>query len=182
MNLFDKFCPVCKRKNDRDAILCVHCGTSLDSYPMNETGMTRTTDMTARVEERVGELLIDESVIPIGGIAVYLAGTSDPVYLSSGQEFVIGRKVGEEEVGDDFLDLAKWGGYQLGLSKRHAMVRRVDQGYEAMDLSSRNGSWLNDDQLIPEKPYPFASGSLFRLAKMRLLVVYRPILTTQQKM
>jgi pSer/pThr/pTyr-binding forkhead associated (FHA) protein len=49
-----------------------------------------------------------------------------------------------------------------------------------IDLSSRNGTWLNDDQLIPDKPYPFASGSQLRLARLRLFVLYRPVLEARQ--
>ena len=182
MEIFEKFCPVCKRKNELEAIVCVHCGTALDSFLIDETGITRTTEVQARVAERMGELLINEALIPNGNIAMYLAGTSDPVFLSSGNEFVIGRKAGEEEAIESFLDLAKWGGYQLGLSKRHAMIRRTDHAYEVIDLSSRNGTWLNDQQLIPERPYPLASGAQLRLAKMRLFVLYRPVLTSKQKM
>jgi pSer/pThr/pTyr-binding forkhead associated (FHA) protein len=129
----------------------------------------------------MGELLIDEALLPIGRIALYLAGTSEPVFLSPEKEFVIGRKVEEEGTTEAFLDLAKLGGYQMGLSKRHAMVRRAENGYEVIDLSSRNGTWLNDVQLMPDKPYPLASGSQLRLARMRLLVLYRPVLEAKQK-
>ena len=176
MDIFEKFCPVCKQKNELEAIVCKHCGASLETYPMDETAITRTTEVQTRVIERMGELLINEALIPAGGIAMYLAGTSDPVFLSSEKEFVIGRKAGEDGTTEAFLDLARSGGYQMGLSKRHAMIRRAEHGYEVIDLSSRNGTWLNEDQLIPDKPYRFASGSQLRLARMRLFVLYRPVL------
>ena len=132
--------------------------------------------MQTRVIERLGELLIDEALIPIGGIGLYLVGTSDPVFLSTEKEFVIGRKVEEEGTTEAFLDLAKLGGYQMGLSKRHAMIQRAEHGYEIIDLSSRNGTWLDENQLIPNKPYPLASGSQLRLARMRLFVLHRSVL------
>ena len=182
LDIFEKFCPVCKQKNELEAIVCIHCGSSLEAYPMNETELTRTTDMQTKVIERMGELLIDEALIPIGGIALYLVGTSDPVFLTSEKEFVIGRKVEEDGTTEAFLDLAKLGGYQMGLSKRHAMIRRAEHGYEVLDLSSRNGTWLNEDQLMPNKPYPFTNGSQLRLARMRLFVLYRPVLDAKRKM
>ncbi|HXQ33000.1 MAG TPA: FHA domain-containing protein [Anaerolineales bacterium] len=175
MDIFEKFCPVCKQKNDLEALVCMRCGSALETYAMNETEITRTTEVQTRVVERMGELLINEALTPVGGIAMYLAGTSDPVFLSSEKEFVIGRKVEEEGTTEAFLDLAKLGGYQMGLSKRHAMIRREVNGYEVIDLSSRNGTWLNDDQLIPNKPYSLASGSQLRLARMRLFVLYRTV-------
>ena len=176
MDIFEKFCPVCKQKNELEAIVCIHCGAPLETYPMEETAITRTTEVQTRVMERMGELLINEALTPAGGIALYLAGTSDPVFLSSEKEFVIGRKVEDDGATEVFLDLAKFGGYQMGLSKQHAMIRRSEHGYEVIDLSSRNGTWLNDEQLMPGRPYPLTSGSQLRLARMRLLVLYRPVL------
>jgi len=182
LDIFEKFCPICKQKNESEAIVCTRCGTSLEEFPMGGSDITRTTEVQTRVIERMGELLINEALIPAGGIAMYLAGTSDPVFLSSEKEFVIGRKVEGDGTTEAFLDLAASGGYQMGLSKRHAMIRRADHGYEVIDLSSRNGTWLNEAQLIPDKPYPFASGSQLRLARMRLFVLYRPMLEAKQKM
>jgi len=126
--------------------------------------------------ERMGEMLINEALTPVGGIAMYLAGTSEPVLLSSEKEFVIGRKVEDGGKTEGFLDLAKFGAYQMGLSKQHAMIRRTEHGYDVIDLSSRNGTWLNEQQLMPGRPYPLTSGSQLRLARMRLLVLYRPVL------
>ena len=129
--------------------------------------------------ERMGELLINEALTPGGGIAMYIAGTSEPVFISSEKEFVVGRKVEDGGTTEGFLDLAKFGAYQMGLSKQHAMIRRADHGYEVIDLSSRNGTWLNEQQLMPGKPYLLTSGSQLRLARMRLLVLYRPVLETK---
>lgn len=182
MDIFEKFCPICKQKNELEATVCTRCGTSLEIEPIDELGITRTTEVQPRVIERMGELLIDETLIPIGRIALYLAGTSEPVFLSPEKEFVIGRKVEDDETTQAFLDLAKSGGYQMGLSKQHAMIRRTDHGYEVIDLSSRNGTWLNEEQLMPGRPYPLASGSQLRLARMRLFVLYRPVLEAKQKM
>lgn len=179
MDIFEKFCPICKQKNELEAIVCIHCGASLDSFPLDETAITRTTEVQTRVMERMGELLINEALTPGGGIAMYIAGTSEPVFISSEKEFVVGRKVEDGGTTEGFLDLAKFGAYQMGLSKQHAMIRRADHGYEVIDLSSRNGTWLNEQQLMPGKPYPLTSGSQLRLARMRLLVLYRPVLETK---
>jgi pSer/pThr/pTyr-binding forkhead associated (FHA) protein len=179
LDILEKFCGVCKRKNEREAMVCVHCGASLEANEIGTSEISSTAEVQTIVLGRMGELLANETLIPDGNIAMYLAGTSDPIFVSSENEFVIGRKVGEETP-ESFLDLAKWGGYQLGLSKRHLTIRRVENAYEAIDLSSSNGTWLNDEQLLPHKPYPLASGSQLRLAKMRLIVLYRPAVGAKQ--
>ena len=88
------------------------------------------------------------------------------------------------EVQDDLL--SGFLGRQTGRVDDHLgvfrhLVRVGDTG-EVIDLSSRNGTWLNEGQLMPNKPYPFASGSQLRLARMRLFILYRPITEAKRKM
>ena len=71
---------------------------------MDEAGTTRSTEIQAKDTEKNGALLIAEASVPVGGIAFYVAGTSDPVLFCSDEEFVIGRKIGETS--EPFLDLA----------------------------------------------------------------------------
>lgn len=172
MDIFSKFCPICKNKNDRDAIICVHCGAPLDTdFP--ESATTRTTDVQTTLTEKIGDLLIDDAMVPAGAIAIYMEGTHKPVFSCSDDEFVIGRKV--DEASEGLLDLSTLGGYHLGLSRRHVKIRRSENGYEVIDLGSSNGTWLNDERLTPKQPYPLANGSQLRLARMRLFVAYRPV-------
>jgi hypothetical protein len=171
MNVSEIFCPVCKRKNKREAVVCRHCGASLENLFMDSGPQTKTTDMPALDPERLRAWSIDPAMVPDEGIAVYVEGAGSPVYLDSRAEFVLGRKVGMTS--EPLLDLAPSGGYHLGLSRRHAVIRRAGQGYELMDLGSVNGTWLNDQRLVPHQPYPLASGSHLRLGRMRLVVLYR---------
>ena len=173
MNGSEKFCPVCQQKNEHGALVCVRCGATLDD-PLLDTGIeTKTTDMPAVVPERSRGFSINEATVPASGIALYVEGGSNPAYIDSTEEFVLGRKVGGTSEG--LLDLAPLGGYHLGVSRRHAIIRRTGRGYEVLDLGSVNGTWLNEERLVPHKSYPLASGSHLRLSRMRLVVLYRPV-------
>lgn len=180
LDISAKFCPVCKNKNDREAIICVHCGASLETYA-TDSEATRTTDGQTTITEKIGELFLEEAMIPAKGIAFYIQSTPKPIFSSSDEEFVIGRKVDGKEISKAFFDLSGFGAYHLGLSRRHAMIRRTELGYDVIDLSSSNGTWLNDERLIPNLPYPLTSGSQLRLARMRLFVIYRPVPETKKK-
>jgi hypothetical protein len=173
MNVSENVCPVCKNKNELEAIICGHCGAALQDPFMDPGAKTKTTDMPALVPEDMREFSIDEAAVPDRGIAVYLEGVFNPAYIDSKGEFVIGRK--QETTSEDLLDLSPWGGYHLGLSRRHAVIRRTEHGYELIDLGSVNGTWLNDERLVPHKSYPLGSGSHLRLGSMRLFVLYRPL-------
>jgi hypothetical protein len=174
LEIKEKFCPVCKIKNDRDAIVCIHCGASLDFRQAEAMATTRNAEVPEAISIKIADAPIDNAMIPEDGIAVYAAGTSKPVYLRFDKELVFGRKADEPSDGS-LLDLTEIGGYQMGISRRHAMLRRGEVGYELIDLASTNGSWLNDERLSPNKPYPLASGSQLRFGRMRLLILYHSV-------
>lgn len=173
MELHERFCPVCKNKNDRDAIVCIHCGASMDLQHPGPTATTKNAERPELVGAKITEAPIDDALIPDDGIAIYAASTSKPVYLRFDKELVFGR-ASDEPSEETLLDLTGLGGYQKGISRRHAKICRTEDGYEIMDLASTNGSWMNDERLIPNKTYPLASGAQLRFARMRLLILYHP--------
>jgi pSer/pThr/pTyr-binding forkhead associated (FHA) protein len=171
LEIKEKFCPVCKNKNDREAVVCIHCGSSLENHRMESLATTKNADKPQIISAKIPESVIDDSQIPEDGIAIYTSGTSKPVYLHFDRELVFGRK-GDEKSNDILLDLTDLGGYQAGISRRHALIRRVEAGYEIIDLASTNGSWMNEERLVPNKPYPLTSGAQLRFGRMRLLILY----------
>ena len=178
MNVVENVCPTCMHKNELEAVVCDRCGATLNDPLMDPGPQTKTTDMQALTPEMIRDWPIDEAVVPNSGIAVYVEGESNPAFVDSKGEFVLGRKSGKTS--GMLLDLAPLGGYHLGLSRRHAVIRRTGDGYEVLDLGSVNGTWLNEQRLVPHKSYPLPSGSHLRLGRMRLFVVYRPSTETQQ--
>jgi pSer/pThr/pTyr-binding forkhead associated (FHA) protein len=170
LNSSEKFCSVCKNKNERGAAVCRYCGAPL-STTGDLTATTRNTEIKINYSEKFEDFSVDEKIIPANGIAVYFAGTTKPVEILNAQEFVIGRRI--IETSESFLDLSDFDGFKMGLSRRHAMVRHTETGYEIIDLSSTNGTWLNDERLVPYTPYPLPSGSQLRLSRIRLFIYYR---------
>ncbi len=175
MNISETICPNCKTENEQGASVCKQCGASLHDTSIEAGLKTRTTDMQALTPEMIEEWSLGttkELTVPDTGIAFYVDGHSMPAYIDSQPEFVLGRRVGTTS--ERLLDLAPFGGYSLGLSRRHATIRQTRDGYELMDLGSVNGTWLNEERLAPHQAYPLPSGSHLRLGRMRLLVLYRP--------
>lgn len=175
MTIKEKFCPICKNKNERSAIVCVHCGASLEFHRPDLIATTRNAEIPGMVSAKIADSPIDDKLIPEDGIAIYAAGTSKPVYLRFDKELIFGRRGDDQPSNGNVLDLSELGGYQMGISRRHAMIRRGEAGYELLDLISTNGSWLNDERLVPNKPYPLPSGSQLRFGRMRLLILYHSV-------
>ncbi len=174
MDNFGRFCPVCKNKNERNTSVCKYCGAQLDEYPTSAAATTKNTDPPSYTSVKNEQLPLS-ALIPKDGIAVYVAGTAKPVFLCSEKEFVIGRKTEGDAPGETIFDLSESDGFKMGISRRHAAIRQAEARYEVIDLSSTNGTWLNDERLIPNKPYPFVSGSQLRVGRLRFIISYQTV-------
>lgn len=176
MNISENICPACHTRNELHAIVCAHCGVTLDDPFVDSAYRTRTAALDpALTPEAASSWLTEETTelaVPDSGIAFYVDGHSMPAFMDSQAEFVLGRSAGPTS--EALLDLAPFGGYSLGLSRRHAMIRRTGDGYEVMDLGSVNGTWLEEERLTPQISTRLHSGSHLRLGRMRLFVLYRP--------
>jgi len=183
MNVSENICPVCKTGNELEAVVCSQCGAALEGSLIESGHETKTTDMQALTPELIRDWSLQEAkeiAVPDSGIAFYVDGHSKPAYIDSRGEIVLGRKAGTtSEMVLDLIDLSPFGGYSLGLSRRHAVIRQTADGYEVLDLGSVNGTWLNEERLVPHKPYPLTSSSYLRLGRMRILVFYRPFAITK---
>lgn len=155
-------------------MVCTNCGAILGE---KTDTTTKHVDFKINYSEKPQDFQIDESIIPKNGIAIYFAETTKPHEIRAEKEFIIGRRL--MPTSEPLLDLSDFNGYKMGLSRRHAMIRQTGSGYEAIDLSSTNGTWVNDDRLIPYAPHPLPSGSRLLLSRIRLFVFYRPITESQ---
>ena len=173
LNTSGKLCPICQKENEESSSICVHCGAQLDEKPTRLVTIPENLGKQANAPvEHMGSL-IDVSLIPEGGLGIYVAGEFKPHYMRIDKELVIGRL--SEGTAEALLDLSSFNAVNLGVSRRHVMIRRTDSGYEVVDLASRNGTWLNAERLVPNKSYPFVSGSQLRIGQMRLLIMYHPV-------
>jgi hypothetical protein len=100
-----------------------------------------------------------------------IENSSTPLRLTVNAEAIIGRT---DPTADERpqLDLTPYSGYQMGISRRHALFRLEQRRLELIDLGSRNGTFLNGSRLQPEQPVPLHDGDEVRLGKivMRLYV------------
>ena len=179
MNTSRKICHICNNENEYTALVCSNCGAMLDENPTRKVAITENISGQSSAPAENVESFIDAALIPEEGVGIYVAGAFKPYYLHIYKELIIGRP--KDAALEAILDLSDLDAANLGVSRRHAMIRRTDSGFEVVDLSSRNGTWLNDERLVPNKSYPFASGSQLRLGRLRLFVIYRTVLKGTKK-
>jgi pSer/pThr/pTyr-binding forkhead associated (FHA) protein len=120
-----------------------------------------------------GILPIDDSLIPSDGISFYVMRLGKVIVIHAKGDFFIGRSVDEDSWNPE-VNLAEQDGFASSVSRRHARISPLNHGYEITDLHSRNGTMLDDWRLLPNKPYPLASGVQLSVGREQLMVIYRP--------
>ncbi|PKN94506.1 MAG: hypothetical protein CVU44_05325 [Chloroflexi bacterium HGW-Chloroflexi-6] len=161
------FCPVCKLKNEATATVCVHCQSPLQTH---NTGHRTTQRMAGSTQLFDTDELQKNATIPDDGIVILSQESGQEIAVVKKDKFVLGRLV--ENVEETIIDLSPFGAYGLGVSRLHVLVRKTKAGYEISDMDSTNGTWLNDEQLVPNKFYPITSGSNIRMGKMYVIALF----------
>jgi K+-sensing histidine kinase KdpD len=92
--------------------------------------------------------------------------------LDINDEVVFGRDLS----GPSFVDLSKYGGGDLGVSRRHLMFRPTPSKLFIIDLGSTNGTLRNGHSIGKNTPYNLANGDTISLGKLQFVVriVERP--------
>ncbi len=135
-----RLCTVCGQPNQPDATVCIYCESPLLSTETDLAGQT------VRLEVAKSEIVFD---------------------LTGKDEVLIGRTDLTEDHQPD-VDLGVIGNEQLGVSRRHAVIRRVGNHFTVEDLQSINHTFLNKQRLEPYVPTTLRSGDELRLGRVTL--------------
>lgn len=79
-------------------------------------------------------------------------------------EFIIGKKVSQVDGAVTFNRM---------ISRVHCKVSRKSDGYKVTDLNSANGTFINQERLVPEQAYPVRNGDVVRMANTDFQVIIR---------
>ncbi|MBZ0286897.1 MAG: FHA domain-containing protein [Anaerolineae bacterium] len=161
-----QICPNCKRENRADALNCTYCGALLVDKAVE----------TARVADFAALVRRPEAITPLvelrpGVLALYVMGEKDPILLEGQPTTTLGRVVFGEPA--PTIDLTDYHGRLLGVSRHHATIHQVENGFSIEDLGSSNGTWLNDKRVEANQLTPVHSGDLIRLGQLVLMAHFQ---------
>ncbi len=162
-----EICPSCKLRNKPGAILCIFCGAPLKGT-QQDTRATDRLDDEDYIPDRSGKYTA--SLVPASGLGIYLENTA-PVTVIGDEETILGRRA--SGTGGFLVDLFPFGAIQMGVSRRHAVIHREEDGYYITDLNSTNGTRINGKRLLSGTPCRLSSGDVIRLGRLNLLVLYK---------
>lgn len=93
--------------------------------------------------------------------------------LEDGQSFhlnrevtMVGRRDPLEGIDPD-VDLSIYGGFENGVSRRHAMIHRNGENWTLEDLGSTNGTVVNRRKVSPDSPVDLAEGDVIHLGHFK---------------
>jgi hypothetical protein len=174
-----QICPNCKHQNRPGVVFCDHCGASLIGEASLGTrtfgGKTGGTGSLAK-----GPTPPNQPQAPIAGTQNFMPFMILRLVMDSGlsltveptQEMILGRRDPATGAQPD-IDLTPYAGYRMGVSRRHAAIRRGSEtSLELWDLGSSNGTFLNGNKLVSYRPNRIHDGDEIRLGQMAMRVYF----------
>jgi hypothetical protein len=128
-------------------------------------------DDTATVNAVAGELDLLE---PLNSdeIALLIEGQRVPLIVSVTDSVVVGRySLHMQE--QPHIDLVPYGAFEKGVSRFHALLRRVNGALLVEDLASSNGTWLNSRRLEARQSVTVQSGDYLRFGHLRMQAQFK---------
>jgi serine/threonine protein kinase len=97
-----------------------------------------------------------------------VAATGSLLVIPQKDQVLIGRADPRGNVIPD-IDLATYGGGSAGVSRQHARMVRQDDGWFIEDLSSTNGTFVNDQPVPPSRATRLKDGDKVRCGQLLLI-------------
>ena len=176
------FCPACKMKNDATVIKCIYCNTPFVSQASQKTVMLRNLhEVTGALPDTYEDFLsapaphterFMDFELPSKGIVLINLENGQPITMQDEKAFILGRHSAEIKISEPLVDLTELDALELGVSRVHAMIRKIRDGYQIIDLDSSNGTWLENQRLIPQRPYQLDSGDRIRIGRLNMLAFF----------
>lgn len=161
-------CANCNAQQLVGTIFCSECGASM-------LGGSRRSETTTSLNPAAsaGKPLFAESEpleLPVAGLAalcLLVLSSGRRIELSVGDNLVVGRKDNQRGIYPD-VDLGLDGGYDAGVSRRHAIIATSGDTVTLEDLGSANGTFVNGRRLEPERPTAIRNGDELKFGTMTL--------------
>ena len=159
-------CPVCGYDNLSGALVCADCYSLLVDVKLN----TQETTLPQRepgldVKPLKGQRQVDVSKFGANIVALYFDGFEQPLIVHITDRVILGRS-STEPLTQPRIDLRPYGAFEKGVSRAHALLRRMGKDLTIEDLDSSNGTWLNGERLPGYKRLPIKSGDNIMLARL----------------
>jgi pSer/pThr/pTyr-binding forkhead associated (FHA) protein len=159
-------CPNCQHKEMSGAIICSKCGAQLIDMAIT-THKIHTAETRSEAEHNTSQTQMPPPVHLQSWISLSLMDSGQILPLADRSEFSLGRSAEGQPIVPD-VDLSPYNAYTNGVSRLHAVVKRLGDKIVLMDLGSSNGTYLNGNRLAPYVEMPVVHGDVIYLGKLKI--------------
>ena len=152
------FCNQCGHRNPPGANFCSSCGAPLDVGRDDRTITFRAVDPGQDATGSHDDLIVNlRDLPPDVGVLLVRSGPQAGLRVRLDQPVT---RLGRHPESDVYLD-------DITVSRRHVEVERRGSGYVVRDVSSLNGTYLNQERI--EGDAPIQNGDELQVGKFRLV-------------
>jgi hypothetical protein len=167
-----QICSNCQSKQFDGAIFCADCGASLLPARHQETTMSLGQRPPTGDLRQPNPPFLPTPDPPSGpSITLVVMNSGRRIKLDVDDDLLIGRKDNARGIFPD-VDLGLDGGYDAGVSRRHAILSYEDSAYRVEDLGSANGTFINGRRLAPQSPTQLTNGDELKCGTLLLRVEF----------
>ena len=158
-------CPHCGRLNHKKDSYCYACGHILAAArPVGTKALED--DMDPRT--RWGTAHFGQA----SALTLTVRGATKGIEVLPQGELILGRAASGSAMQPD-IDLATYNAENLGVSRLHASLKRLDNTVAITDLDSKNHTFINGQRLHPHEVRVLRDGDEIRLGKLIMKVSFK---------
>jgi hypothetical protein len=158
-------CPRCGQYSREGELVCMHCG-----YVERPNATVTLTGDPSRLRLRKTQT-ITTTQVSTGSIILRIRGMMEQLDMRSINNLVLGRSDHEHGFAPG-VDLSAYGAADRGVSRAHATLTYQNSQLTVVDLNSSNGTLLNGERLVPERPYMLKDGDELILGRLPIAVSF----------
>ncbi len=161
-------CPICNKEEFEGTLFCSDCGTKMfmenDAFAKFSNPININTDSLHSQKKSVGFL---NEQLNEDQVNLRIIKTGQILPLAGEGEYIIGRVGKGQSVLPD-IDLTAFEAYSLGVSRLHAIISIQEKGINLVDLSSSNGTKVNNKKISPQIEHPIKNGDEIIFGKLKI--------------
>jgi pSer/pThr/pTyr-binding forkhead associated (FHA) protein len=154
-------CRYCKAKNAANTVFCEECGNDLLQYQSGSMTPPHADGQEETASDHLPRI-----------IRVIILKSGRAIDIPYGHDILIGRGDAAQGIAPD-IDLSNEGGFEAGISRRHAQICYQGEQVLIQDLASTNGVLLNQKPLTPYLAQPLQQGDEIKLGTLVLRIEFR---------
>jgi hypothetical protein len=167
-----QICPNCHSKQFDGTIFCAECGANMIPTSRRETTMSLgQRGPTGSLETEPIVVAEPEAARSAPAITLVIMNSGRRIKLDVSDDLLIGRKDNARGIFPD-VDLGLDGGYDAGVSRKHAILAYDNGAYTIEDLDSANGTFVNGKRLSPQTTTHLANGDELKCGTLIMRVEF----------